>query len=111
MLLAVDAGRWWESRDNLELAGQTVPFGGIVYGSAVLVLEVTFRMLWMLATRKRDMDTAREEGREAGHEAGHEEGREVGREEGRDQILTDLLARGFEVPPDLLNGQGKDKQS
>ena len=115
LLLTVDAERWWESRENLELAGQTVPFGGIIYGTAILFVEVSVRMLWMLATRKRDMDTAREvgreEGREEGREAGREEGREVGREEGREEVLRDLLARGVEIPADILNGAGKDKRA
>lgn len=52
-------------------------------------------MLWMLATRKRDMDAAREEGRE----------------EARQQIVRALLARGIEIPPDLLRGAGKDEQA
>lgn len=90
MLLAVDAERWWESRGNLELAGQTVPFGGVVYGSAILFLEVTARMLWALAQRRKDMDQARKEGREEG------------REEGRDKVLLALKERGIELPPDFL---------
>ena len=90
MLLAVDAERWWESRDALELAGQTAPFGGIVYGSSILVLEVTARMLWALAQRRKDMDQARKEGREEG------------REEGRDKVLLALKERGIELPPDFL---------
>ncbi len=86
MLFAVDAERWWESRTNLELAGQTAPFGGIVYGSAILVLEVTGRMLWALAQRYTDMEKARKEGRE----------------QGRERILKTLVERGIELPPDLL---------
>ena len=94
MLLAVDAERWWESKSALELAGQTVPFGGIVYASSILVLEVTARMLWALAQRYTDMEKARKEGRE--------EGLKEGREEGRERILKALVERGFELPPDIL---------
>ena len=94
MLLAVDAGRWWESRNTLELAGQTVPFGGIVYASSILVLEVTARMLWALTQRRKDMDRARKEGRE--------EGREEGLEAGRERTLLALMERGVELPSDIL---------
>lgn len=118
MLLLVGAERWWENRSTLELAGQTVPFGGIVYGSSILVLEVTARMLWALAQRRKDMDQARKEGREVGREEGIEVGREVGREEGievgreegreegievgRERVLLALMERGVELPPDIL---------
>lgn len=114
MLLAVDAERWWESANALELAGQTVPFGGVVYGSSILVLEVTTRMLWALAQRYTDMEKARkegreegreeglEEGREEGQEEGRQEGREEGREEGRDKVLLALKERGIELPSDFL---------
>ena len=106
MLLAVDAGRWWESRNTLELAGQTVPFGGIVYASSILVLEVTARMLWALTQRRKDMDRARKEGREEGRNEGREEGRNEGREEGleagRERTLLALMERGVELPSDIL---------
>ena len=92
MLLAVDSERWWESEDALELAGQTVPFGGIVYASSILVLEVTARMLWALAQRYTDMEKARKEGREEGREEGHEE------------VLSALVKRGIELPTDILEG-------
>lgn len=98
MLLAVDSERWWESADALELAGQTVPFGGIVYASSILVLEVTARMLWALAQRYTDMEQARKEGREEGRE----QGREEGREEGQEKVLSALAKRGIELPPDIL---------
>ena len=98
MLVGVDAGLWWESKSALELAGQTVPFGGIVYGSSILVLEVTARMLWALAQRYTDMEKARKEGREEGRE----EGRKEGREEGRERVLLALMERGVELPPDIL---------
>ena len=94
MLLSVGAERWWESTSSLELAGQTVPFGGIVYGSSILVLEVTARMLWALAQRRKDMDQARKEGLQ--------EGRKEGREEGREKTLLALMERGIELPPDIL---------
>ena len=96
MLLAVDAERWWESKSALELAGQTVPFGGIVYASSILVTEVTARMLWALAQRYTDMEKARKEGRE--------EGRQEGRQEGREEVLSVLVKRGIELPPDILEG-------
>ena len=106
MLIAVDAERWWESRNNLELAGQTVPFGGIVYGSSVLVLEVTARMLWALAQRYTDMEKARKEGREEGRK----EGLEAGREQGRDRILQALAERGVELPRDILDDLNGSRQ-
>lgn len=99
MLLAVGAGRWWESRITLELAGQTVPIGGIVYGSSILVLEVTARMLWALVQRQRDIEKAHKEG----IQEGRQEGRKEGREEGREETLRDLLDRGVELPLDILN--------
>ena len=98
MLLGVGAEQWWESRNTLELAGQAVPFGGIVYGSSVLVLEVTARMLWALVQRQKDIEKARREGLLEGRQ----EGREEGREKGREETLRDLLARGVELPPDIL---------
>ena len=113
MLLAVDSERWWESEEALELAGQTVPFGGIVYASSILVLEVTARMLWALAQRYTDMEKARKEGREEGREdrEGRQEGRQEGREEGREKVLSALAKRGIELPPDILeelNGAGSN---
>ena len=86
MLMAVNAERWWENRSTLELAGQTVPFGGIVYGSSILLLEVTARMLWALAQRQKDIEKAKREGRE----------------EGREKVLSALVKRGIELPPDFL---------
>ena len=71
-----------------------MPFGGIVYASSILVLEVTARMLWALAQRYTDMEKARKEGRE--------EGRQEGREEGREKVLSALAKRGIELPPDIL---------
>ena len=94
MLLAVDSGRWWSSQENLESAGQCAPWGGVIYGSAILFLEVLTRMLWTLATRHKDMEKSRKEGRE--------EGREEGRKEGRERILQALMDRGVELPPDIL---------
>ena len=91
MLLAVNAGGWWGSTSALELAGQTVPLGGIVYASSILVLEVTARMLWALAQRYTDMEKARKEGREEGIE------------EGRERTLMALAERGIELPPDILD--------
>lgn len=102
LTLLVDAGQWWSSRDTLELAGQTVPLGGIVYGSSVLVLEVAVRMLWALAQRQNDMNKARGEGREAGLEEGREEGRREGREEGRQQVIREMVRRGVTLPPEIL---------
>ena len=98
MLLGVGAGQWREGRNTLEPAGQVVPFGGIVYGSSVLVLEVTARMLWALVQRQKDIEKARREGLLGGRQ----EGREEGREKGREETLRDLSARGVESPPDIL---------
>ena len=106
----VDAGQWWSSRETLELAGQTVPLGGVVYGSSVFVLEVAVRMLWALAQRKKDMDKARIEGREEGRKEGREEGREEGRmegqkegrKEGRRQVIREMTKRGVTLPPEIL---------
>ncbi len=70
----------------MALTGQTVPLGGIVYGSSILVLEVTVRMLWALAQRKKDMDQARQEGRQ----------------EGRESALRELVELGVDLPPKLL---------
>lgn len=64
LLYFVGSGRWWSSRENLELAGQTTPWGGVIYGTAILLLEVSARMLWTLVTRDRDMEKSRKEGRE-----------------------------------------------
>ena len=94
LLYAVGAGRWWSSRESLESAGQIAPWGGVIYGSAILFLEVLTRMLWTLATRHRDMEKSRQEGRE--------EGREEGRQEGREEIIRKLLEGGIDLPPDLL---------
>ena len=86
LVYSAGSGRWWSSRENLELAGQTVPLGGVIYGSAILVLEVSARMLWTLATRRRDMEKSRKEGRE----------------EGREETIQKLLERGIDLPPDVL---------
>ena len=95
LLYAVGAGQWWNNRENLELAGQSVPWGGVIYGSAILFLEVLARMLWMLATRHKEIEKGREEGRE--------EGKVEGREEGREETIQKLLERGIELPPDVLD--------
>ena len=76
-----------------------MPIGGIVYGSSILVLEVTARMLWALVQRQRDIEKAHKEG----IQEGRQEGRKEGREEGREETLRDLLDRGVELPLDILN--------
>ena len=86
LLYAVGSGQWWSSRENLESAGQSVPWGGVIYGSAILLMEVLARMLWTLATRSKDMEKSRKEGRE----------------EGREETIQKLLERGIELPPDVL---------
>ena len=98
LVFSVGAGRWWDSRESLELAGQAVPFGGIVYGSSILVLEVTVRMFWALAQRQRDIDKARGEGRQEG------------REEGRQEAIREMVERGIELPPEILKDLKEPKQ-
>ena len=114
LTLLVDAGQWWSNRETLELAGQTVPLGGIIYGSSVLVLEVAGRMLWVLAQRQNDMNKARGEGREAGREEGRKEGREAGREEGRregrQQAIREMVKRGVTLPPEILESLDEPKE-
>ena len=68
----------------MELTGQVVPLGGILYGSGILVLEVMTRMLWALAQRQKEIDRAHRMGRE--------------------EVLRDLLERGVALPPDVLKG-------
>ena len=97
LALAVGAGRWWENENTLGLAGQTVPLAGVIYGSAIFVLERTFRMFWALAQRENDIEKGRKQGREEGREEGHEEGREYERE----RIERLLKDRGIEIPPDV----------
>ena len=75
-----------------------MPFGGIVYGSSILVLEVTVRMFWALAQRQKDMDKARGEGREEG------------REEGRQEAIRELVERGVKLPPEILKDLKEPKQ-
>ena len=90
LLYAVGAGRWWSSQESLESAGQSAPWGGLIYGTGILFLEVLTRMLWTLATRHRDMEKSRQEGKEEG------------REEGREEIIKKLLDSGIELPPGFL---------
>ena len=52
-------------------------------------------MLWALAQRYTDMEKSRKEG--------HEEGRE--------RVLRDLVARGVELPPDILKGLNAPTQN
>ncbi len=124
LLFSVGAGQWWENRDNLESAGQITPFGGIIYGSAIFVLEITVRMLWALAQRQKDIDKARLEGEQKGREEGVEEGRQEGiaegreegrqegkaegRQEGREQMLRELAERGINLPPEILEDLKKN---
>ena len=98
LVSSVGAERWGDSRESLELAGQAVPFGGIVYGSSILVLEVTVRMFWALAQRQRDIDKARGEGRQEG------------REEGRQEAIGEMVERGIELPPEILKDLKEPKQ-
>ena len=106
LLYFVGTGQWWNSKETLDLAGQTTPFGGILYGSSVFVLEVTVRMLWALAQRQKDIDKARGEGREEGRE----EGRKEGREEGRQLLIKKMLERGIDIPPEFLQGLEDSEQ-
>ena len=136
LLFSVGAGQWWDNRDNLESAGQITPFGGIIYGSAIFVLEITVRMLWALAQRQKDIDKARLEGEQKGREEGVEEGRQEGiaegrqegiaegrqegkaegrqegkaegRQEGREQMLRELAERGINLPPEILEDLKKN---
>ena len=90
---SVDSGQWWNERTSLELTGQIVPLGGILYGSGILVLEVTGRMLWalaQLAQHRKEMTRIREESREEG------------RQEGREEMIQKLLDSGLELPPGFL---------
>ena len=98
LAFAVGSGQWWNDRNTLELTGQIVPLGGVVYGSVILVLEVTTRMLWALAQRQRDKEKWRKEG----IQEGRREGRQEGRQEGREEAIRELLDRGVDLPPDLL---------
>ena len=106
LLYSVGAEQWWHSRENLELAGQTVPFGGIIYGSSIFVLEVTVRMFWALAQRQKDIDKARGQGRKEGRE----EGREKGLQEGREQVIREMVERGVDLPPEILKDLREPKQ-
>ena len=116
LLFSVGAGQWWDNRDNLESAGQITPFGGIIYGTAIFVLEITVRMLWALAQRQKDIDKARLEGEQKGREEGVEEGRQEGiaegkaegRQEGREQMLRELAERGINLPPEILEDLKKN---
>ncbi len=120
LLFSVGAGQWWDNRDNLESAGQIIPFGGIIYGSAIFVLEITVRMLWALAQRQKDIDKARLEGEQKGREEGVEEGRQEGiaegrqegiaegRQEGRERTLRELAERGINLPPEILEDLKKN---
>ena len=92
LLFSVGAGQWWDSRENLELAGQTTPFGGIIYGASIVVLEVTVRMFWALAQRQKDIDKARGQGRE----------------EGREEVIRKMADLGVELPEEILK-ELKDK--
>ena len=107
LALGVGAGRWWESWNTLELTGQIVPLAGIIYGSAIFVLERTVRMFWALAQRENDIEKGRKQGREEGREEGHEEGREYERE----RIERLLKDSGIEIPPDVareISGKGTE---
>ena len=94
LTITVGAEKWWTDRDTLELTGQIVPLGGIVYGSSILVSEVVVRMLWALAQRQKDI----------------EKGREEGRQEGKEQAIRELLERGIELPEDVLKDIKKPRQ-
>ena len=98
LVSSIGAGQWWSDRSSLELTGQIVPLGGVIYGSGILVLEVTGRMLWalaQLAQHRKEMTRIREESRE--------EGRQEGRQEGVEEIIRRLLERGVDLPPDVVN--------
>ena len=116
LAFSVGAGQWWEDRDTLALTGQIVPLAGILYGSAIFVLERTVRMFWALAQRDKDIEKGREEGREAGleegREAGREAGLEAGREHERERIERLLRESGVEIPPDVareISAKGTDR--
>ena len=100
LALGVGAGRWWENWNTLELTGQIVPLAGIIYGSAIFVLERTFRMFWALAQRENDI------------EKGRKQGREEGREYERERIERLLKDRGIEIPPDVAREiSGKETEA
>ena len=94
LVATISRGQWWENAETLELTGQAIPLGGVLYGSGILATEVLFRMLWALAQRQREIDRARREG--------VEEGREKGREEGREETIRRLLERGVDLPAEVL---------
>ncbi len=102
LVSAIGAGQWWSDRSSLELTGQIVPLGGVIYGSGIMVLEATGRMLWALAERQRDIDRGREEGRA--------EGRREGRQEGMEEAIRKLLERGVDLPPDVIKDIEKPEQ-
>ena len=94
LVSAFGSGQWWSDRSSLELTGQIVPLGGVIYGSGILVLEATGRMLWalaQLAQHRKEMTRIREESREEG------------RQEGVEEIIRRLLERGVDLPPDVVN--------
>ncbi len=108
LVSAFGSGQWWSDRSSLELTGQIVPLGGVIYGSGILVLEATGRMLWalaQLAQHRKEMTRIREESREKGRQ----EGREEGRQEGVEEIIRRLLERGVDLPPDVVNDIEKHK--
>ena len=90
LVSATGNGQWWSSRSSLELTGQIIPLGGVIYGSGILVLEVSGRMPWALSAWHKDKEKWRKVGREEGLK------------KGREEVIRELLERGVELPPEVI---------
>ena len=79
--------QWWGSQTDLVLAGQVAPFGAVVYGTAMFLLERIGRMFWALLQRDKDI------------EKGRKEGLSEGIQRGQQQVLDQLAKLGYLVVP------------
>ena len=91
-LSAGDGWQWWNNRNNLEQIGQVVPWGAVVYGSIIFVIERLGRMFWALAQREKDI--------------------EKGRQKGREELIRQLVEQNVPLPPEILaEVKGRPKES
>ena len=81
-LSAGDGWQWWNNRADMEQMGQIVPWGAVVYGSIIFVIERLGRMFWALAQREKDI--------------------EKGRQQGREEVIKKLREKNVDIPPEIL---------
>jgi hypothetical protein len=71
LFLTGDGWHWWSQPRDLVRAGQVAPFGAVVYGTAMFLVENLLRKVWEI--RNNDIKKARKEGFQEGRDAGRNE--------------------------------------